>query len=74
MFPRIDKNLKKIEKEHNLSRQPVDIYAPQLSAWADKERNLKLSQLLQLSCERKFLLALIRKYAGDVNFPFLYTI
>jgi hypothetical protein len=62
IFSSIDKNLKKVEKEHELVRAPAD--PAQLATWADKERELKLIELLRLSTERKYLLGLVRKYAG----------
>lgn len=64
MSSSFEKNLKKIEKEHNLTRLAADNYDSELSLWADTERHLKLTQLLQFSAERKFMLGLIRKYAG----------
>jgi len=64
---RLQRRLQKIEKQRNIRtrwQKGDELYQAHVAALDSKQRDAILNQLLQLSRERRFLLALKSKYAG----------
>ena len=64
----VQKRLEKIERKQKITTRWLkdsEPYQMHIAALESKQRDAVLNQLLQLSRERKFLLGLKTKYAGE---------